>query len=115
MGFLALECHFMKLMVLTWTLAIAAGYVVFETLACGPYITWYNYRLAAIAKDHNLVGQNQGMVSRVLGDPSYIYRSSDDWGPYTTYNYEPFGFIPAWKVQVHCRKGVVEGIELFHT
>lgn len=77
-----------------------------DALGHGPYSTWYNRRCQRIADASKLVGRPEGDVVKILGPPAYTYLD-------TTYNYVPVPWCPTAKFQVHCKNGVVTGIEQF--
>jgi hypothetical protein len=89
-----------------------------------PYVRQYNERLERISMESRLVGAPEERVRIVLGNPTYIDSGWDRWDTKTgeptpeaefgtTYNYAPYWFFPFAKFQVHCRDGVVQGIELY--
>jgi hypothetical protein len=89
-----------------------------------PYVRQYNERLESISIESRLVGAPEKRVGIVLGNPTFIDSGWDRWDSetgeptpeaefVTTYNYAPYWFLPFSKFQVHCRDGIVKGIELY--
>ena len=77
-----------------------------DAAAHGPYSTWFNPHCQQLADDAKLVGGPESEVIKVLGPPSYTYLDR-------TYNYVPVRWFPTAKFQVHCKNGVVIGVEQF--
>jgi hypothetical protein len=89
-----------------------------------PYVRRYNKRLERIATESRLIGSAEERVKLVLGNPTFIDSGWDRWGSetgepvpsaefWTTYNYAPYPSFPFAVFQVHCRDGIVQGIELY--
>lgn len=77
----------------------------------GPYVRWYNENKLRLATDAKLVGDRQDKVETVLGKADVI--STSIYSPGVTYFYAPYPHFPAAAVQVHCRDGKVQSIELY--
>ena len=90
---------------------LAIPFVSFsDVLSHGPYAQWHNDRLNTIVRNAELIGQPQIMVVQTLGDPTGVYL--DDDNRISTYNYSPFKWFPGAQLQVHCKDGKVNSIEL---
>jgi hypothetical protein len=83
-----------------------------DALGHGPYTTWYNNKCLRLAQNAQLVGRPETEISAVLGPPSYVWDYGDVSGRRKTYNYDPLG-LATGIFQVHCRDGVVKGLEQF--
>ncbi|MGV3620584.1 MAG: hypothetical protein ACO1OB_07190 [Archangium sp.] len=91
-----------------------AAFIVWSVLAidvknAGPWTRSFNYRLEATAKAAGLIGRPESDVEVVLGSASYVYVHAGG----RTFNYWPLPGLPSKQFQVHCREGVVTGLELF--
>jgi hypothetical protein len=89
-----------------------------------PYVRRYNERLERLATESRLIDSAEERVQIVLGNPTFIdrgwdRRDSETGDPVpgaefrTTYNYAPYPSFPFAVFQVHCRDGIVQGIELY--
>ncbi|QEH35595.1 hypothetical protein OJF2_41480 [Aquisphaera giovannonii] len=107
------------IIILGLLVALVAAFVGLQLLLLadnrlhGPYVTWYNAECQRLADEAHLVGRPEAEIVAVLGPPSFVYDLDSEPGVVRrTYNYAAAG-IPFSKFQVHCRDGIVAGLEQF--
>lgn len=91
---------------------VLAVFVAFaDAFYHGPYASWYNGECQRLSGEAVLVGKPERDVVAILGPPTFHYPGDND--SRRTYNYVPWSMFPTAKFQVHCRNGVVTGVEQF--
>ncbi len=86
--------------------------LVIDAFAHGPYCTWYNNQCLRLSVRAGLVGRPESDIASVLGPPSSVWEYDQPGGRTRTYNYAPSA-VALGMFQVHCRGGVVVGLEQF--
>jgi hypothetical protein len=91
---------------------ISPVYLFFDALGHGPYTTNYNQKCQKLADEAKLLGRPEADIIAILGPPTDIWDYEGD-GKRMTYDYNPVPFIDAGIFQVHCKNGIVTGLEQF--
>ena len=98
--------------------------VMFDIFHRGPYVSWYNERCLEVSEEEELVGKPESAVTKLLGEPTSIYRGWTERGPdgyptpeaewCITYNYAPYDFLPLATFQVHVVDEMVKSVETYN-
>jgi hypothetical protein len=102
---------------------LAVGFIWgIDALYHGPYATALNRRCQRLADRAGLVGSPESDVTKILGEPTSVWRywsavSMETRQPspgadlITTHNYAPCPYVACGLFQVHCTGGIVRNTE----